>query len=170
MKLTAILLFLFCLQVSANSFGQISLNEKNAPLEKVLKQIKKQSGLALVYEDQLLQKAKPVDIVVSNATVDNALALIFKNQPLTYEIVANQIITVKERKAEKKSIEVAVVESQPIDIKGKVVDEQGKPIPGVSVFIRGTNKVVVTNDNGEFTITEVDGATSLFFAASTCNR
>ncbi len=46
MKLTAFLLLAACVQVSAKGFGQtISLYEKNAPLEKVIQQIKKQRPL-----------------------------------------------------------------------------------------------------------------------------
>ena len=41
MKLTAILLLATCLQVSATGYSQkISISEKNAPLEKVMLQIK----------------------------------------------------------------------------------------------------------------------------------
>lgn len=166
MKLTAILLFIFSLQVSARSFGQISLHEKDAPLEKVLKQIKKQSGLALVYEDQLLTKANPVSIAVTNISVEEALELVFKNQPLTYEIVAKKIITVKEINAQKKSVPTVTADATlSNDIKGRVLDEQGKPVAGVTVIARGINKMTVTNDKGEFVITDADGATALFFTS-----
>ncbi|WP_158797942.1 TonB-dependent receptor [Pedobacter sp. L105] len=38
----------------------------------------------------------------------------------------------------------------PITIKGKVTDEKGLPLPGVSVRIKGSDKVTSTNTNGEF--------------------
>ncbi|WP_432327683.1 hypothetical protein ACRQ5D_31075 [Mucilaginibacter sp. P25] len=45
MKLSIILLLATILQVSAKSYAQkITLSEKNAPLEKVLKEIREQSG------------------------------------------------------------------------------------------------------------------------------
>jgi hypothetical protein len=43
MKLTSILLFLALMQASAKGYSQISLKEKNAPLERILESIKKQT-------------------------------------------------------------------------------------------------------------------------------
>ena len=45
MKITFIFLTVLCLQVSAVAFSQrISINQKNMPLEQVLKEIKSQTG------------------------------------------------------------------------------------------------------------------------------
>ncbi len=41
---------------------------------------------------------------------------------------------------------------QDIDVKGKVVDINGAPIPGVSVNVKGSKKSTVTNGQGAFTI------------------
>ncbi len=42
-------------------------------------------------------------------------------------------------------------------IKGRVVDEKGKPTPGVNVRIKGTTKVVSTDIDGNFTLDAVKG-------------
>mgnify|MGYP000993140771 CR=1 FL=1 len=44
MKLTAIFLLLACLTAGAKGFSQITLSEKNAPLQRIFKAIQKQSG------------------------------------------------------------------------------------------------------------------------------
>ncbi len=63
MKLTAILLLIACLQVSATGFSQkITLSEKNASLEKVLNKIEKQSGFTFAYTASMLRKAKRVSV------------------------------------------------------------------------------------------------------------
>src|SRR4051812_27129432 len=68
MKITTILLLAASLQLQAKGFTQdITLKETNVPLEKVFREIKKQSGYVFWYEDKLLQKAKPVSISVKNA-------------------------------------------------------------------------------------------------------
>ncbi|MBN8836315.1 MAG: TonB-dependent receptor [Sphingobacteriia bacterium] len=153
MKFTAILLLVTCLHVGAKSYSQISLKEQHAPLEKVLKEIKKQSGLSLVYEDQLLLKAKPVDISIANATVEQALTLIFKDQPLSFEIIAGKIIHVKEKPASPKpEATEAVAPIQNIDVHGRVEDEKGEPLNGATVRVKGTEKVAVTNADGVFKI------------------
>ncbi|MFT4093697.1 MAG: STN domain-containing protein, partial [Niabella sp.] len=122
MKLTTILLLAACLQVSARGYAQITLREKQASLEKVLQAIKRQTGMSLVYEDQLLQKAKPVTVQVTNATLQQALTAVFKDQPLSWEIIAGRVISIKEKP-------VTPAQPQPvlpppprlIDVHGRVV-------------------------------------------------
>jgi TonB-linked SusC/RagA family outer membrane protein len=45
---------------------------------------------------------------------------------------------------------VLKVQAQTGSISGKVLDEAGLPLPGASVFIKGTNKAVSTDNNGVF--------------------
>ena len=57
MKLTAILLLTACLQVSAKGNAQkVNLDMKNVSLEKVFKEIKKQSGFFFLYNNNELRK------------------------------------------------------------------------------------------------------------------
>ncbi len=50
------------------------------------------------------------------------------------------------------------------EISGKVSDEKGLPIPGVTVQIKGTRKATVTNFDGKFTIPVKKGTTLIFSA------
>src|ERR1700712_4337597 len=54
MKLTAIILLVACLQVSAKSWSQITISQKDVPLSTVFKEIQKQSGYDLIYPYELL--------------------------------------------------------------------------------------------------------------------
>ncbi|QXV67554.1 SusC/RagA family TonB-linked outer membrane protein [Mucilaginibacter sp. 21P] len=47
-------------------------------------------------------------------------------------------------------------------IKGKVVDENGAPLPGVSISIKGTSGGTVTDASGNFTLNAPDNATLVF--------
>jgi TonB-linked SusC/RagA family outer membrane protein len=151
MRLTAIFLFAACLQANARGYGQtISLKETNAPLEKVFKQIKKQSGYEFWYEDKLIQKANLVDIRVQGATLEQVLKLLFKNQPLNYEVVGKTVaIVAKEESAKDANLPAP---PPPINIQGKILNEKGDPVAGATVTVKGSKKAVATNDNGEFFI------------------
>ena len=46
-------------------------------------------------------------------------------------------------------------------VKGKITDDKGNPLSDVSVSIKGTKKGVITDQNGNFTITVPDGKTIL---------
>jgi TonB-linked SusC/RagA family outer membrane protein len=154
MKITTFLLLIIIMQVSASSFAQnINLSENNASLKKLFKEIKAQSGYNFLYTEGILNKAKPVTIKV-NATLDEVLGLIFTDQPLSYTI-SNYTIVVKEKEQSLfnkiKSVFFAT------EIAGKITDENGNPLPGVTVFNKKTRKVTVTGTDGSFNISADKG-------------
>jgi TonB-linked SusC/RagA family outer membrane protein len=165
MKFTGILLFIACLQVSAKGYSQITLSEKNAPLQKVFKQIQKQTGYDFLYSVELLEKAGTVSIEVRNVSLEKALELCIKDKPIVYSIVENTIVI----KPKEKSLVEMTTENMlpPIDVKGRVVNESGDPVEGVTVTVKGTKKATSTNANGEFTLTGVDDKAVLVFTAVT---
>src|SRR5690606_42134643 len=84
-KLTIILVTVFCIQLSANIFGQkISLNERDASLWEVLKKIEKQSGVTFFYNKRDVQE-DPVTIILQEEPLKRVLALLFKNLRYCYD-------------------------------------------------------------------------------------
>ena len=49
-----------------------------------------------------------------------------------------------------------------ITVKGRVTDENGSPLAGASVRVKGSNLGVSANSNGEFSITVPDDAVLIF--------
>ena len=83
MKLTAAVLLIACLQVSASGFAQkITISKQNAPVEQVLKEIKKQTGYLFFYNQEWIKQVKAVDIDVKQASIDEVLKIYFYNQPV----------------------------------------------------------------------------------------
>jgi iron complex outermembrane receptor protein len=162
MKLTSFLLFVTLMHVSAASYEQISITQKNADLATVFKKITKQTGFTFLYNDKALTKAKRIDINVHNVDMETVLAICFANQPLEYAIL-NRTVVIKVREehpAEAKEAPLAVQE-----IRGKVVDSTGAPLSGVTVSIKGTKKGVATDANGEFVIEAADAEAVLVFSS-----
>lgn len=159
MRLTTILLIVACLQVQANGYGQnISLSVQNVSLENVLKKIKKQAGYHLVYREEWMSRAEKVSVTLNNASITEALNACFKNQVLTYELVDKTIVI-------KKSLvpvvtpaieEPAAGQRQDIVITGRVKDEGGNLLGGVSIIVKETGKGVYTAANGTFSISVTD--------------
>lgn len=151
MKFTAIILLIACLHVSAKGFSQrITLSEKNAPLVKVFSSIEKQSGYTFWYKLELVKRVGNVDVETKNATLEEALNLCFKDQPLTYTIIGKTIvIKPKVVRIEEAS---AIVTPPLITITGKVTNLKGEPLPGVTILIKGTTKGVITDAEGSFSI------------------
>lgn len=142
-KLTIFILGITAFQVSAKSqINHITISEKNVMLEKVLEKIRKQSGYSLLYNEDLIATAKPVSINVSNVSLEEALTASTKDQPFTF-IVKNNTVLLTPRQTSLKNV-------PPIDVKGKVVDENGLALPGASVKVKGGTLGTMTDQAGNF--------------------
>ncbi len=79
MKLIFIFSLAFCMQVSASSSAQkITLVAQNASLEKVLKNIEKQSGYSFWYKTELMQKSEKVTLSIKDSSLEDALGKMFE--------------------------------------------------------------------------------------------
>src|SRR5438045_606736 len=87
MRLTAAILLLALMQLSASTKAQkVSIVEKNVPLERVLKEIRKQSGYDIIYDLNIILDAKPVSINVNQVSVYEAIQKSLNNQALTFSL------------------------------------------------------------------------------------
>src|SRR5882757_3964728 len=149
MKLTAILLFAFAMQVSARGYSQrISLKVKDLPLEKVFLDIGRQSGYHFVYSDEVLERRFNLTLEISNASLEEALALCLKGHSLTYVIV-DKIVVIKPLPNAAPPVEQSLPPPR-VDVKGRIVNAKGEPVVGATVSIKGSKGGTATDGNGEF--------------------
>lgn len=161
MKLTTFLLLMGLLQVSANSFAQrITLSEKNASLEQVLKKVKTQTGYDILYQDKIIKKAHPIDINIQNASIPEALSELLKGQELTYT-VNQKTIVIKEK--EKGILELSVANMALIDIAGSVKSQSGVPVAGATIQVKGKSPVY-TDVAGKFQLWKADGKSTVLIS------
>ena len=161
MKITAIIMTVFLLQVSALTKAQITLNAKKASLQAVLETISTQSGYDFIYSDNDLKNTKLINIKLDNATIEKALQVCFDGQPLIYEI-SDKTVMVK-RKEETSFFEHQLTRFQAIDVRGRVIDrESGLPLSGANV--KSKSQLAVTNKNGEFLLRSVEEGTILMIS------
>ena len=160
MKLTAFLLTIAFLQVHAKGISQVTLSVKQAPMEKVFREIERQTGYGFLYTKEMLADLPQVTIHVKNAPVKEVLNQCFKGQSLDYSIDNNTIVITRKIFAAAKSFVPASVPTlpPPIEIHGRVVNQQGQPLQNVSVLITGTQTGTTTNTEGRFSLTAPDDA------------
>jgi len=158
MKLTMLLMSVCLLQVSAATKAQVYLTSKGEPLQKVLKLLSKQSGYNFVYTTNDLKDLKTGSINLKNASIEAALKACFEGQPLVYKIADKTVMIKKESKS---LIDKLTDFFQAIDVTGKVTDEQGQPLPGASVKVKGGSQTTTTDKNGEFRLRQIDPAAIL---------
>lgn len=153
MKLSALLIFVACLQVSAKGHAQITLSENNAPLEKIFKAIQSQSDYVFFYDYALLKQAKTVNLKVKKVSLTEVLDACFKDQPLTYTIV-NKTIVVKQKEELKneKPLQQELILPD-INVSGLVTEAAtGNPLSGASIKLKGTDIGTSTDAKGNFTL------------------
>lgn len=161
MKLAAMLLLLTCLQVSAGSFAQkVSISGKNMKLEQVFKTIEYQTSYVFFFDYDVLQESKPVNIDIRRGSLDEVLKLCFKDQPLAYNIV-NKTIVISGKTKDKENIALPSV-PPPVTARGRVTDENGNALTGVSIIIKGTTQGVSTDTQGNFSIETATNAILVF--------
>ena len=187
MKLTTIFILVAFMQLSATGFSQnVTLNETNSNLDKVFTEIRKQTGYDFLYNTRLLRKTVPVTLTTKNTSLEDVLALVFKNQPLTYSITENTIIL--KRKDERFMEEVSkfsivtsernaktitsgqtvgvvsnfTIQAQRVDVGGKVIDVNGEALIGVSVRVKDSQVGASTDVQGKFTLDAPANAVLVF--------
>ncbi len=163
MKFTALFLLVVCLEVSAGANAQkVTLREKNVPLEKVFRSIKKQTGYSFFFDESWLRQAGKVTVEIKDASLERVLDLCFSGQPLTYSIIGTTVV-IKKRIPRTENIEA---DSSTVfrTIKGVVTDEKGAALSNVSVVVKSTGSGTATNGKGEFTIDVQPGDVLIFSA------
>lgn len=141
----------FSFPVLAQQAGKaIDINVKDATVKEVLEIVKKHD-YRLAYSTAVIDACKKkVTMNLKKATVAQVLDEAFKGTDLSYKVEGN-LITIKEVKRDTS-----------ITAKGVVKDENGEPIPGVSVVIKGTTVGTATGVNGEFEIRVPENSVLLF--------
>lgn len=153
MKLLILFTVVACLQVSARGYSQtITLSLENAPLEKVFKEIKKQTGYLFVYTRAQLRNVEPVSLQVKDAELKEVLDLSFRNQPLSYVIEGRYIVVQTKTPATENSLQHAAL----INITGRIINESGEFLAGVTIVAKKSNKATSTNEHGEFSLKDIN--------------
>src|SRR4051794_31919386 len=162
---TLILLLSFSLCAHARGTTQkLNLYEKDAGLDKVFREITRQTGYTFVYTEGLLQKAKKITIKVTDVSLEQALQECFKDQSLSFSI-SNRYIIIKEKEAESPKEKLLNSPPPPINVTGVVRDEKGQALPDISVLVKGTSLGTRTDNNGRFTLA-VNNANSILVFSS----
>jgi hypothetical protein len=156
MKLTILLMTTIFFQIAAKSVAQnITISEQNASLDKIFKELRIQSGYNFVYTAQTLEGVKKVNVKLRNVSLKEALEVCFEDQPITYVIQQNTVVVQRKPQVQKPLY---------IEVKGKVTDENGLPLPGISVRLKDSKLGVATDQSGAFAISVPNGDAVLLFS------
>ncbi len=153
-KLRAVLLLTSFILVGTISFAQKSgytLTLKNASLTQVMDFVKQKSNYYFLYKDNDIKNTKGINVNVKNGTIKQLLDQALAGKNISYSI-ENKTITLRKKNIVTQKTEQKV---EAVVMFGKVIDKQGNPIPGASVFVKDTQNGMSTDIDGKFEITSL---------------
>lgn len=160
MKLILFILCFTAAQASARVYGQtIDLSVENVSFEEALITISKQSKYALVYNSEVLKNTRSTSIYLKGASLEKALNELFRDQPLRYTLSKNTIV-VQSRPTVNPPVSSAKEVIQQRELSGRVTDEDGQALVGVSV--RVGEQTTFTDDNGIYSLQVSEQETIVF--------
>ena len=152
MKITAILLLMGCLQVSATAVSQtITYSGKEVSLSTIISVIEKQTGYLVFASKKQIDQAKPVTIEAKQMPMEVFLKKILDDGPLDYSIEGNTI-SIKLKKDHPPTREKSVP-----PVSGRIIDVNNQPLSDVSIRIRGTRKGTTSRADGSFSLEMNEG-------------
>lgn len=128
----------------------VTLSETHARLGSVLEKIEKSAGVKFVYSTKI-NAGERVSLQTVDRPLSEVLQLLLTPLQIRYEVLDSRILL---RKRAPSGITVAEHPVPPMaenqEISGKVTDEKGEGLPGVSVLVKGTQQGTVTGASGDF--------------------
>lgn len=143
---TFFLMFIFCLNVSADGFSQhtrVTVDIRAMNLKKAFSVLEQKGDIRILYSEANLPPGKEVSLSVKDMPVLDALQVLLQETHLKYQVLEGGLVVIMSKSNE--AIKDAVIQ-------GTVLNSQGGPVQGVSVTLKGTNIGTTTNAEGRFSI------------------
>lgn len=160
MRITFVILIVSVMTVSAESYAQakrMNINLDNSTIAEVMEFVEKNSDFVFLYRNDDVNLEKKVDVNLLNASIEQILDEVFEETDLAYDVYERQVVI-------RKASEKPTIAQQQKTVSGMITDEQGIPLPGVTVIVKGTTVGTVTNTDGNFQLSVPESAEALVFS------
>ena len=165
MKLTTFLLLITFISVHAGIYSQttrLNLNVRNSTVKDVLRNIEDQSEYFFMYNDKKVDVQRKVNLIVDQKKIEDVLNDLFEGTNTNYVIKDRQIVLYTDK--EKELFDYSSLQQATKSVKGQVTDSGGKPLPGVTVVIKGTTTGTISDNNGNYALTNIPENAVLTFS------
>src|SRR5690606_37102213 len=168
MRLITLLITIALYQANATTYAQVTIRVKQAPIRQILEKVSRQTGYDLIFIDQDLENAEPVDLNVRDVPLKTALAKIFEHQPLRYELSDHTIMIKRNPDAVSTVGASANALLQEGYITGRVLNDTDQPLPGATVYLldeegKRTGQQTGTDEKGNFRLAYANASIDHFF-------
>lgn len=126
---------------------RVSFEVRNANLMEVISILEKSTGYTFLYQDEQVKAVKDLTFRFTNETLGAVLTKCLAGTNLVYSVEDKTVVLMRK---ERMPIKQQEVKSRKVT--GRVVDESGEPLPGVTIMIEGTKLGTTTQVNGSYTL------------------
>jgi iron complex outermembrane receptor protein len=138
----------------------VDMNLQNATLLETFSKVESQTDFTFHYSQSDLKSTVTLNKDYNKVSVADILVDISKEAKLKFKQVNNNISVNKTKgKGDEEVVEIMLLDA---DVKGKITDENGESLPGVSILVKGTTSGTVTSVDGNYSISVPDGATLVY--------
>lgn len=134
-------------------WGAMSLNAqtvsktfKNEPLKTVLKEVENQTGFSVIYKTDEVNVNKRVTVSFNNTSLNDVMSKILDNG-LTWSIEDKMIVISKKSQSR--------TDGKKKKVSGIILDNNGEPIIGASILVKGTTLGTITDLDGRYSLDNV---------------
>ncbi|MBS1750590.1 MAG: TonB-dependent receptor plug domain-containing protein, partial [Bacteroidetes bacterium] len=155
MKLAVLIIMSTCLQLAAKTYSQevkLTLNLKKITISNVLRTIERKTDYTFVYSSDFFPSEHKIDLQVKEMPVSGILAIILDKTGFTFKKIDDDIIVIT---SDQLSTNLKIV-------KGKVTDNKGVPLQGITVAVENSNIQTATDSKGEFSINAPENGVLIF--------
>jgi len=165
-SIALVLLMALVTNAQASAYSEtvtFDLKMKQVTLKEVFKAITEQSEFKFIYNNDEVNDKQKVTFTKQGVHVEEILDELLPTYNLDYKVIDRQVV-VFPREDIRAEATPAVAAQQQKTISGRVIDQEGLPLPGVSVVVQGTTIGVVTDIDGNYTLQVPDDARVLVFS------
>ena len=124
---------------------KFNLNAKNKGIVGVLKEIEESSKFRFFYIREQVNVERIVSIKANQATIEDILEELFKSQGINFQLMEDFLILLS---PENITYIKTNNHQQQKSITGTITNEFNQPLPGVTIYIKGTSQGTVSDLNG----------------------
>ncbi len=153
MKLTSLLFLVAVFSIQANTYSQktkLSLDLENVSINDVISEIESKTEFRFIYKVIEVNTQRKVSVHVNKEYINRVLDILFNNSNIDYRVKDRQVILKK--KTPQLQGNSDTYKEQQIKVSGVINDENGIPISGVNIIIKGTNTGVASDFDGGYSL------------------
>ncbi|WP_162618591.1 TonB-dependent receptor [Pedobacter yulinensis] len=159
MKLSLILMTVFLLDASAALRAQnITLQKKDATYAQLFREIQKQTGYHVLWSPEQFDDQQTLSLSFKATPIAQVLNSVLKGAGASYTIRSKTIVI---KPAPLPAVPVAVADTLKT-VSGKVTDERGAGMPGITIRVKGGTAVASSDTEGNYTVRASDRAVLVF--------